>query len=470
MGPEATDSARDFGPEDLSEMNHFSLSQTLRKIRASYWFVPSTMVLGALALSVVTGRLDADWSSDWLHDFDFLFDSRPEGARAVLSAIAGSMINVAGVTFSMTVVSVSFAAAQFGPRLTSNFMRDLGNQITLGVFIATFVYCLMVLRTVRNAENDSANDALAAFVPHVSILVALALALVCVGVLIYFIHHVPETINISNITASVGKQLQNDVVSIFPHSSGTDQTTPDADLDSRARKCWEDIAEGAFAVRSDATGYVEEVDLEALVASAKEAGLIAKIDARPGAFVIKGDVLLRVSAAEEPGTETYDHLRACFAFGLERTPNQNVTFLVDQLVEILARALSPGTNDPFTAISCMNWLRLGLSEMATRETPPMSRWDDDENLRVLATPVSFEEFCAAVFDQSAQYVSSDRNASIRMLEMIANIARLDISQERRLLLREYAETLTQAAEENLSAKSQQQAVRDRLYELDEAFA
>jgi uncharacterized membrane protein len=143
--------------------------------------------------------------------------NQPEGARTLLATVAGSMITVAGVTFSLTILAVSYATSHFGPRLLDNFMRDRGNQITLGTFLATFLYCLLVLRTVRSGSDifkPGANAAL--FVPHLSVLVAIALTLASVGVLIYFIHHIPESIHISNVLHRISRELSDKIEDLYP--------------------------------------------------------------------------------------------------------------------------------------------------------------------------------------------------------------------------------------------------------------
>lgn len=187
---------------------HANFAKVFLDLRASYWFIPACMTLAAIILSMLMTWLDANYAANWMRDFQWLTASRTDGARSVLNVIAGSTIGVAGVTFSITIVAVSFASANFGPRLIANFMRDRGNQITLGTFIGTYVYCLMVLRTVRDASAPNIENSFQAFVPHFSVLAALVLALSSVAVLIYFIHHVPESLNVENLAAKVGRQLQ----------------------------------------------------------------------------------------------------------------------------------------------------------------------------------------------------------------------------------------------------------------------
>lgn len=261
---------------------HAQILKHVQDLRASYWFIPTCMVVIAIILSALMSWLDARYSVDWLRGFSWLTATRTEGARSVLTVIAGSIIGVAGVTFSITMVAVSFASANFGPRLVGNFMRDRGNQYTLGTFIGTFVYCLMVLRSVRNASAQDASTSFDAFVPHLSILMALALALASVGVLIYFIHHVPETINVGNLASRVGAQLRRGVVDLFPDMEELQPESEASDMN------WDDRTRGLVhsPVKAGTAGYIQTLLETRLGEITGENDLLVRVQYRPGDFVI----------------------------------------------------------------------------------------------------------------------------------------------------------------------------------------
>lgn len=158
------------------------------------------MAAVAVALALVSVTVD-DPVTEWLAlNLGWRFTGGAEGASAVLGIIAGSMITIAGVVFSMTLVALSLTSSQLGPRLLRNFMSDTSTQVVLGTFIATFVYCLLVLRTIRRAEE-------VAFVPHLSVSLGVLLAVAGVGVLIYFIHHVSVSIQANEVAARIGTEL-----------------------------------------------------------------------------------------------------------------------------------------------------------------------------------------------------------------------------------------------------------------------
>ncbi len=167
-------------------MNELKSDQFFSELRASYWYIPLLLSIFSLLLSLLTLRLDHLFVWHWLEYMGWFHASNPEGARAILSTIASSMISVAGVSFSMTIVAVAFAGSQVGPRLTSNFMRDRINQITLGTFIATFLYCLFILLALFNANKNGVTELNGVFIPQISLLVAILLSISSIIVLIYF--------------------------------------------------------------------------------------------------------------------------------------------------------------------------------------------------------------------------------------------------------------------------------------------
>lgn len=418
-------------------------------LRASYWFYPAVMAIGAMILSAVTTEIDGRIETDWPEKYTFIYSNQPDGARALLSTVAGSMITVTGITFSLTLLAVSHATSQFGPRLLTNFMRDRGNQITLGTFIATFLYCLMVLRTVRSPEetigtNGSANDLMDAFVPHVSIFTALLLTIASVGVLIYFIHHIPESIRLSNVVADVGRELNRSIADLFPEMIADDQ--PDSqEVDPRLQlpDHFEELAE---RITSSTDGYVQTVDDEGLLQFAVENDSVVKMLAVPGDFVSQGELLLLISSTQPLTEKAIKNLRFMFAFGAHRTSTQNALFLVDQLVEVASRALSPGVNDPMTAITCIDWLQSALRQLVQRNEPDSYRFDANGNLRLVASAATFRDFCARTFDQLRPYVAPDRNVAIHMMQMISRVDDASRTSSQRDLLRHQADMLFEAAE------------------------
>jgi uncharacterized membrane protein len=183
------------------------------RLRSSLWFLPAAMACLAVALAVSAVELDKAVADDWLQRLSWIYSGGAEGASLLLGTVAGSMIAIAGTVFSMTLVALSLASSQLGPRLLRNFMRDRSNQVVLGTFVATFVYCLLVLRTIRRADE-------VAFVPHLAVSIGVLLAIASVGVLIYFIHHISVSIQADQVVARVGRVLEDGIDRLFPQHLG----------------------------------------------------------------------------------------------------------------------------------------------------------------------------------------------------------------------------------------------------------
>ncbi len=431
-------------------------------VRSSYWFIPSLMTIGAGVLSFVLIGVDGRVGPDWIERVSFLYGNRPEGARNVLSTIAGSMIGVAGVTFSITIASVVYASGQYGPRLLTNFMDDRGNQITLGTFIATFLYCLLVLRTIRAAGEGQGPDVAIAFVPHVAVLVGLVLAVASVAVLIFFIHHVPESIHVSNLIAGVGRDLLAKIATLFPERIGAGDTTREAE---RNEDAFTEVPDGFYdqarRVAADGAGYVSGIDADALLRLATEHDLLVRIRHRPGDFVAAGDTLVLAWPPNHATEEACGKIRSAFAWGRQRTARQDVRFLVNELVEIAARALSPGVNDPFTAISCLDWLSAALKDLAGRDFPSPQRFDETGALRVVAYPTTFEEFVGGVYGQLGPYLAADRNAALHALKTLGEVAGRATTDSQRGALRHQADALFEGADHALDLAADRASVAAR---------
>ncbi|MGQ7844432.1 DUF2254 domain-containing protein [Granulosicoccus sp. 3-233] len=391
---------------------HARLIKHLHDLRASYWFVPMYMVSVALILAIVMRWLDARHSMSWLADYMRL---ATDDASTILSTIATAILGVAGVTFSITMVAVSFASSNYGPRLINNFMRDKGSQYTLGTFIGTFVYSMTVMTGVHGSTTLESGREIAAFVPLLSICLALILAFASISVLIYFIHHITETINIENITASIGRSLELRITELFPQQSDSLPLTDAPDFDTAIR------GKTLHEVKSLTIGYVQAIDLDNLNRIAEDRDLLVMIHYRPGDFTTTHDCLMSVWTSANAETDA-DELRECLVTGEERTEQQNVLFLVEQLSEVIARTLSPGINDPYTAISCMNWFRTALMQylhqerQAKRENAATFPW---HRTRVQLKPVDLDRLCKAMFDQTRQYVATDMNVTLHTMALLS---------------------------------------------------
>lgn len=414
------------------------------KLRTSFWFQPSLMAIGAIGLAFGSVALDDQVTKKWLDGATWVYSGGVDGARAVLQTIAGSMITIAGVVFSLTLVALSIASSQFGSRLLRNFMRDATNQTVLGTFIATFLYCLLVLRSIRS-------ESVGGFVPHISVTLGVLLALASLWMLIYFIHHVAVSIQADEIVARVGSDLNDTVDRLFPESTlrtGEVETGGVAPNDDRP---WfagppDDFAQSARPIEAAGDGYLQRIDLDSLVTLGKEKNLVFRLSRRPGHYLVRGTVIGSVWPPHAVSDELMKQVQDAFVVGNQRTLAQDAEFGILQLVEVAVRALSPGINDPFTAIACVDRLGSVLVRLARRNMPSPYQRDDDGAVRVIVSPLTFSGMIDAAFNPLRQYARNNADVTIRMLESIAIVAGA-VQQERdRESLRRHATMIVNGAD------------------------
>ena len=373
------------------------LHQVWSEINSSYWFIPSLMSLLGILLSFLMVYIDNKISVEEINVFIWSFSLQPEGARIFLSTIASSMITVAGVTFSMTLLSVSHASSQIGPRILTGFMEDKGNQVTLGTFITTFLYSLLVLVNIKNQNSTEAEF----FVPNFSILVAIILCLASILVLIYFINHVPKMISMTLAVERLGDNLLLGIYRIYPEEKEMDpKTVADIELPK-------DFETNSMKVSTDKKGYVKKIMYENLIKLAKDKGLILKSLVTPGDFVCTGFDVMEVYPQSKVNEEIKNTIHELITCGGQRTDREDLLFSVDLLIEVAARALSPGVNDPYTAVECINQLQAGLIELSHRAQGCKNYYDDDGELRLLSSPSSFEDLVIHIYERLGHYTRSD---------------------------------------------------------------
>lgn len=382
------------------------LMSVWQQLRTSFWFLPSAMVAAAIVLSIAVVEIDSVLPYEVVEKLAWLYTFGPAGARAVLTTIAGSMITVAGLTFSITMLTLQLASSQFGPRLLRNFMRDRGNQVVLGTFIGTFIYCLLVMRTVRGTEESS-------FVPHIAVGVGVALALASIAVLIYFIHHVASSIRLETLLPQLAAESRASIDRLYPDSATPGPTPPD---DRQVRD--------PLPLPAERGGYLQRVDTDALVACAAANDLMVTVLCRPGTFVTDSTALAEAGPSERLSDDALARLRAAFVVGQERTPEQDVEFSIRRIVEIAQRALSPGVNDPTTALYCIDRLGEVLGVLASRPMPSAFRFDDDGRLRVVLDPVAVGPVVRSAFAAIARYGMSDVDVVDQLLASLDHVARI----------------------------------------------
>ncbi|TVQ00035.1 MAG: DUF2254 domain-containing protein [Planctomycetaceae bacterium] len=407
-----------------------------QQTRASFWFVPTLIVLGAIGLASGLIAMDANLELPVDKRWPLLFDAGAAGSRDLLTAVASSMITVAGVVFSITIVALSLTSSQYTSRVLRNFMRDRMNQVVLGVFVGNFAYCLVVLRTIRAGDEG-------AFVPSLAVLGGLVLAFVGIGFLIYFIHHISMSIQASTIIAAAAEDSIAAVDHLFPEGLGDD-----ADEDLLCDQAAVIDGQSWSAIVAGKTGYIESVDGDALLAWARKHASMVRMERGIGEFVIEGSPLISVADPTGSNDEATDELKEVFVISRQRTVEQDVGFGVRQIVDVAMKALSPGINDTTTAVMCVDYLGAILTRLAGRRIPKSQRLDKGE-LRVIARGPCFESLLAEGFDQIRQNAGGNVAILTRQLETLEVIAGQTANIRRRQSLQKQADRIVDVAERTI---------------------
>jgi uncharacterized membrane protein len=409
-------------------------------LRTTFWLVPCLMVLVAGAAFTVTISIDL---AAYHHHLSLPFWIRTGGAdagRELLIAIAAAIMTVIGVVFSITILALTLASQQFGPRMMRFFVRDLGNQLTLGAFVGTFVYSVLTLGFITSVPK-------ATFVPHLSITFSELLLIVDLGVLIYFIHHIAKTIQLPQVIAGIARDLFVAIDTEFPNELQNPGEL-DAKLADKGRSVAEliDILENRGAdVPATANGYLQFVAYPELVRIASRLDAVLRLTHRPGHFVVAGNPLAQVWPGGAAG-QIRQALASAHLTGPHRTLNQDPVFAIDQLVEIAIRALSPAVNDTFTALTCIDWLSAGLCQISGRELSEGVYRDQDGRIRLIAADPSYERIVNRAFDKVRQAAGGMPAVLIRLMDSLNRVTLYTKDAAQRTILLRQGEMIMREAD------------------------
>jgi uncharacterized membrane protein len=409
-----------------------------QRLAERFWFVPALLcVLAAVAAEalialdrLVDERVVPAWASV------LVYRVGESGSRDVLGAIASSSLAVAGTTFSITMAVLALTSSSYGPRLVRNFMADRGNQVVLGVYVSTFLYSLLVLRSIRSLGQPGDPDA-DVFVPHLAVNGAVLLAVADVAVLVYFIHHISDSVQVSTLAGQVRGDLLRVVDRLYPADVGSGEPP-----DGGARVL--PAPDEGVRVRSGRPGYVQGVRDDRLMAVACDHDVVVVLQVRPGEYVLDDTVLAVVHPPGRVDDEVGRSVRGVFVLADARSPHQDPAFAVQQLTEMAVRALSPGTNDPFTALNALDDLSVGLARLASRPVPSPDRYDDSGTLRVHAPRPDVEELVEPVLDSMRWYAASSPSVMHATLDVAARVGAHARSDGLRRVLAEHCAVLRDA--------------------------
>ncbi len=398
------------------------LRQVVDDLAGAFWVLPAALVVAGLIGGEALVDLErAGWVPPWLLN-GWLYNGGGSGARTLLGAVASSTIGVAGTVFSITIASLTLASSQMGPRLLDNFTRDRGVQAVLGLYLGAFAYALMVLRAVRSADEQP-------FVPHLAVTVAIALAFACVAALVFFVNHMAGRINVDTVVHLVHQDLREAARRLTAAEPGA---PPETGVPWPA----------TVRVAHPGQGYLQQLDDADLADWAQARGVRLRLSVRPGDYVFPGVPVLEASGPAE-GLE--GALAHATALGPKRVGVGDLEFGVRQLVDVGVRALSPGINDPQTAVAVLDRLGAVLCGLAPRHLPTGVSVCGGEV--VLSRPaVTYDGLADAMFATLRQNAEESPAVLIRLMEVLTAVALADASPHRRATLRRHAELVTAAAD------------------------
>ena len=417
-------------------------------LRTSLWFVPAIEVVGAIALFI--GTLIADRAA-YRGDFTlpgWVISGSADAARQILTTIAAAIITVVGVVFSIILVTLTLASTQFGPRMLRNFIRDRGTQLTLGTFVGTFVYAVLVLASIGTGSHGN-------FVPHIGVTVTFGLMVADLAVLIYFIHHTAISIQLPQVIASIAGDLAEAI-----REQGSGNAEPPVTNGPTAVELLSRAEAGGGVLLAPASGYVQFIRHQNLVKLAAEADAVINLEHRPGHFLVRGHRFATVWPPEAAPL-VRQALGRAHVVGPYRTLSQDVSFGIDQLVEIGIRALSAAVNDTFTALTCIDWLGENLCKIVAQWHPARVHRDGRGFIRVIAAEPSYDRLVQRSFEKIRQSSLGMPAVMIRMLEALARIMAETTTEGQRRVLLEQASMIDRASERSVPEAADRADIRRR---------
>jgi uncharacterized membrane protein len=406
-------------------------------LRTNLWLLPSLEVLLAVLLFAGTYALDrAAYHGDFTLP-SFVIQNNADGARQILTTMAAAVITVVGVVFSITIVALTLASTQFGPRMLRNFIRDRGTQHTLGAFVATFVYAILALVAIGNGAAHP-------FVPNISITVALLALVLDMGVLIYFINHITNSIQLPQVIASIARDLATAIGA--EGWRGDSHAVPATSLS--LAEIERQMVESSGVVRTARSGYLQFVHYDTLVRIASNANAVIRLHYRPGHFLVEGHPLATVWPPDAADAVTRSLERAHLT-GPYRTLAQDLSFAVDQLVEIAIRALSPAVNDTFTALTCIDWLGESLCKIAAEWSPTQIHRDEGGQIRLISAAVGYQRIVERAYEKIRQASRGMPAVMIRQLDALEKVMEYTTTGAQRDVLVEQARRIQTANNESV---------------------
>jgi len=383
------------------------LRHAMYNLRGGFLIRPLTIALSLGCAGAFLSWLEEEFpvASAWVPTVLFPSHADPQVAQVILAGIAGSIMTVVSIVFAILLMTLTLASMQFSPRIIVSFSRDRVTQWTLGIFLGTFSYCMAALPAAHSLPHP--------FAPVATVLGAMVLALACVGLLLFFIHHISEAISVNHIVDRIAEETEAMIDEIMPGPHRPNHLKDAAPLRPNPSE---------VAVLSNVSGYIRFVDKRRVVAVAKHYHVSIRVLRRVGHFVPAGIPLMMVSKGDRLPPEGTSELLSAFDCGPTRTLQQDVEFGVLQIVDVALKAISPAVNDPTTAITCVDQLSRILIRFVSREPPEELLYDPPGIVRASIRWIRFGRLLEAAFEQIRMYSKADVAVSLRLLRALGDIA------------------------------------------------
>jgi uncharacterized membrane protein len=421
-----------------------------KELLATFWFLPVLIICLAVLLSISLVSLDNSITisqDGWVR---FFLVNSSDSARSILSTISGAMIGVAGTVFSVTLVALTLASSQFGPRLIKNFMYVKLNQVVLGSYVATYLYCLLVLNSIKDSSDYT-------FIPSISILVAIFAAMANIVLLIVFIHQIAVSIQADKVISDISDFIANQLETLFPEKMGEEEVSEEKIDISTAISAYQ----MQVSIKSPKSGYLQYISSDVLLGLVSEQGSLLTMHYRPGSYLVKGIEIAELRTHSEWEQEKIEMLLNQFVIGKTKTPQQDLEYSIHQMVEIASRALSPGVNDPYTAIACIDNLTSTMSYLAQAKFPSKYRLDEEGNLRVIANALDFEGVLNAAFNQIRQFSAGSTAVIIRLMEALIIIQEFTKTEGHKKAVIKHAKMVLFIGEQTVKEKNDIEDLKER---------
>ncbi len=413
-----------------------------KELGATFWFLPVLIISFSVLLAFSLVYLDnsiAITREGWIR---FFLVESADSARSILSTISSAMMGVAGTVFSITLVVLTLASSQFGPRLIKNFMYVRLNQVVLGLYISTYLYCLLVLNSISGSNGYT-------FIPSISILVAIIAAVVNIILLIIFIHQIAISIQADKVVSDISESVFKQVKKLFPEKIGEEKENEE-NVDTTAV-----IAgyQNRTSIKSPKSGYLQYLDGESLIKIITKHDALLELYYRPGKHLVEDAEIGLLYSNDKWEKQEFKKIFNPFVIGKTKTSQQDLEYSIHQMVEIAARALSTGVNDPYTAITCIDNLTSILCYLAEAKFPAKYRYDEEGNLRIIADVLDFEGILDTAFNQIRQFSEDSPAVIIRMMEALTTIHEFTSKESHKIAVIKHAEMVLSSGKQNMEEQN-----------------